>query len=83
MIIANSITNHNDVIIETNALLGNDIVYDWINYTTTVGMDFFFSQLNASKREYDIEIIDNQMIYPIELIRPSVSRFIPYTISTK
>lgn len=83
MIIANSITKHKDVIIETNALLGNDIVYDWINYTTTIGMDFFFSQLNASQREYDIDIIDNQIIYPIELIKPSVSRFIPYRASNK
>ena len=83
MIIANSITKHKDVIIETNALLGNDIVYDWINYTTTIGMDFFFSQLNASQREYDIKIVDNQMVYPIELIRPSLSRFIPYRASTE
>ena len=83
MIIANSITKHKDVIIETNELLGNDIVYDWINYTTTIGMDFFFSQLNTSKREYDIELVNNQMLYPIELIRPSVSRFIPYMVSTE
>jgi len=83
MIIANSIIKHKDVIIETNALLGNDIVYDWINYTTTVGMDFFFSQLNMVKREYDIKLVDNQMIYQIELIRPSVSRFIPYMVSTE
>jgi len=81
MIIANSITKHKDVIIETNALLGNDIVYDWINYTTTIGMDFFFSQLNGSKREYNIKLVDNQMIYPIELIRPSLYRFIPYRTS--
>jgi len=78
MIIANSITQNKDVIIETNSLLGNDIVYDWINYTTTIGIDYFFSQLNNSVREYEVEIIDNQMIYEIELIQPSVSRFIPY-----
>ncbi|MDA7817471.1 hypothetical protein N9A28_04725 [Sulfurimonas sp.] len=78
MIIANSITQHKDVIIETNSLLGNDIVYDWINYTTTVGVDYFLYLLNGQKREYDIEIEDNQMIYPIKLIQPSVSRFIPY-----
>jgi len=83
MIIANSITQHKDVIIETNSLLGNDIVYDWINYTTTIGIDYFFSQLNNSKREYNIEIIDNQMIYPIELIQPSLSRFIPYRIANE
>ena len=80
MLIANSITQHEDVIIETNSLLGNDIVYDWINYTTTIGMDYFFSKLRGEKRDYDaIEIVDNQMIYDIQLIKPSVSRFITYT----
>lgn len=78
MIIANSITHHKDVIIETNSLLGNDIVYDWINYTTTIGVDYFFSKLRGEKRDYDIEMVDNQMIYDIQLIQPSVSRFIPY-----
>jgi len=78
MIIANSITRNKDVLIETNFLLGNDIVYDWINYTTTVGIDYFFYQINGKEREYDIEIKDNQMIYDIELLQPSLSRFISY-----
>jgi len=78
MIIANSITQNKDVLIETNSLLGNDIVYDWINYTTTVGIDYFSHLINGEKREYDIESKDNQMIYPIKLIQPSLSRFIPY-----
>jgi len=82
MLIANSITEQNSVLIETNLLLDNDIVYDWINYTTTVGMDYFYHLLTNEKREYNIEILDNQMLYPIELIRPSVSRFIPYTPTT-
>lgn len=83
MIIANSITHNKDVLIETNSLLGNDIVYDWINYTTTVGIDYFFYHLNGKKREYDIEIKDNQMMYPIKLIQPSLSRFIPYQSANK
>lgn len=78
MIIANSITINNDLLIETNSILQNDIVYDWINYTTTVGMDYFSHILNGEKRHYDIEISSNQMIYPIKLIQPSVSRFVPY-----
>ena len=78
MIIANSITYNKDVLIETNYLLGNDIVYDWINYTTTVGIDFFFNQLIGEVREYNIEIVDNQMLYPTKLMQPSLSRFIPY-----
>jgi len=78
MIIANSITKNNNILIETNSLLGNDIVYDWINYTTTVGVDYFFNLATREDREYNIAIEDNQMIYPIELLNPSRYRFIKH-----
>lgn len=78
MIIANSITQNNDELIETNSLLGNDIVYEWINYTTTVGIDYFSYIISGTKREYNINNVNNQMVYPIVLLEPSVSRFIPY-----
>lgn len=78
MVIANSITHNNSVFIETNALLGNDIVYDWINYTTTVGMDYFFNKITKQDRQYKIDVVDNQMQYPIELLQPSKTRFIKY-----
>lgn len=78
MIIANSITQNRDVLIETNSLLGNDIVYDWINYTTSVGIDYFTHLISGETREYDIANQNNQMLYPIRLLRPSLSRFIPY-----
>ena len=75
MVIANSITEQNTLLIETNSLLGNDIVYDWINYTTTIGVDYFFNQITNEGREYDIDLEDNQMIYKIELRRPGLYRF--------
>lgn len=78
MIIANSITKNNSIFIETNSLLGNDIVYDWINYTTTVGIDFFFTKITNQDRQYKIDMQNNQMIYPIELLQPSKTRFIKY-----
>ena len=78
MIIANSITENNSVLIETNALLSNDIKYDWINYTTTIGVDYFFNLLTNEDREYNIEMLNNQMVYKIELLQPSLSRFITY-----
>lgn len=78
MIIANSITHNISIFIETNSLLGNDIVYDWINYTTTVGVDYFFNKITSQDKQYNIELVDNQMLYPIELIRPSKTRFIKY-----
>ena len=81
MIVANSITEHNNVLIEANSLLGNDIVYDWINYTTTVGIDYFFSILTNDDRRYDIPLKEKQMLYKVELIQPSLSRFIKYVSS--
>jgi len=79
MIVANSITEDHNIFIETNTLLSNDIVYDWINYTTTVGIDYFFHLMSGANREYSIDIQENQMIYEIELLRPSMSKFIPHT----
>ena len=79
MVIANSITEHNNVLTETNSLLGSDIVYDWINYATTVGIDYIFYALTNEEREYNIALDENQMQYKVELLQPSVSRFIKYT----
>jgi len=83
MIVANSIIKNNNVITETNSLLGNDIVYDWINYTTTVGVDYFYNQITGEDREYNINIKDNQMIYGIELLRPGISKFVKYISPNK
>ena len=78
MVIANSITQHNNILTETNSLLSNDIVYDWINYTTTIGVDYFYSLISSEDRIFDAKIIDNQMVYSIELLQPSHSKFIQY-----
>jgi len=83
MVIANSIIKNNTVLIETNSLLGNDIVYDWINYTTTIGVDYFYNEITGDDRDYDINVTDNQMVYGIELLRPGRSRFLPYVASHK
>ena len=76
MLIANSITEHHNILIEANALLSNDIMYDWINYSTTVGVDYFYNLLTNENREYNIPMQDNQIVYEIELLRPALSRFV-------
>jgi hypothetical protein len=78
MVVANSLTQHNNVLIETNAILGNDITYDWINYTTTVGVDYFYGLITDDERTYTTTMQDNQMIYDVELLQPSKSKFIKY-----
>lgn len=83
MIIANSITKDNSAITDANLLLGNDITYDWINYATTVGVDYFFSRITGEAREYPLAITNNQIIYPINLVQPSFSNFVNYKSGEK
>ncbi|MFA6761084.1 MAG: hypothetical protein WCR69_08590 [Sulfuricurvum sp.] len=78
MLIANSIVQNSDNLVEINSLLDNDISYDWINYTTTVGIDFLAHLAYQEERTYNIEVKDNSMIYPVELLIPALEKFIPY-----
>jgi hypothetical protein len=82
MLIANSITEQKENIIQMNTILENDIVYDWINYSTTVGIDYFYSLITGETREYNIELVDNQLKYPIEIMQPMYSKFQRYFAST-
>ena len=78
MIVANSIIEQVPSIYESNALLNNDLTFDWINYTTSVGADYIISHLYAYERAYIMRIIDNQVIYPVELMSPKEFGFEPF-----
>jgi len=75
MLIANSININNNALIEANSLLSNDIVYDWINYSTTIGADLFYHNITHQERTYPLPIVDNQVLYPISIVKPYGSRF--------
>lgn len=79
MIIANSIIEQAPSIYEANALMHNDLSFDWINYTTSVGTDYLISMFYGTQRAYSMPIIDHQIIYPVELMHPKESGFEPYT----
>ncbi|MGD9654336.1 MAG: hypothetical protein AB7U44_03990 [Sulfuricurvum sp.] len=79
MILANSLIEFPPAIYESNMLMNNDISFDWINYTTSVGIDYLISLLNHSDREYTMRIINSQVIYPIELVHPKEFGFEPLT----
>lgn len=78
MIIANSIIEQVPSIYESNALLHNDLTFDWINYTTSVGADYLISQLYGYERSYTMRIVDGQVIYPVELMSPKEFGFEPF-----
>ncbi len=76
MFIANSISENSAVLTETNRLLGNDITYDWINHSTSIGIDFFYYLMTGEPREYPLQIFNNQVQYPIEIVKPDLSKFV-------
>jgi hypothetical protein len=77
MIIANSIIEQVPSIYEINALMNNDLTFDWINYTTSVGTDYLISTLSQTQRQYSMRLINSQVIYPVELMKPKEFGFEP------
>jgi len=75
MLIANSISDDNQDIADTNALFNNDITYDAINYSTTLGVDFLFHLISGQKRLYKEPLVNNQIIYSIRIMKPLQASF--------
>ena len=78
--ITNSITEYDDELIQANAILSNDIVYNWINYTSSVGADLFFHLITGKERLYHLELKEQQVIYPITIVTPKDSHFETVTL---
>jgi SRSO17 transposase len=75
--LANSIGKASMKLEETNTLFGHNISYDWVNYSTSLGIDYIYANyLNpSSTREFNEEIRDNQVIYNISIIKPDRYKF--------
>jgi len=76
LIIANSIDRSFGYIEEINSLLNNDIRYNWINYSVTIGIDYYYSQRSKENRLFNEEIIDNQVKYNIFLEKALLGEFV-------
>jgi len=76
LIIANSIKDINTKLYNINKLMSNDIKYDWVNYSTVLGLEYF--KTNKKILFENIEIIDGQLNYPIDLFITNNNSFISY-----
>ncbi len=65
MIIANSIMPVNTIVEEYNSLLDNDIVYNWVNFSSTIGIEYLIT--NSISDFKLITLKDNQVEYPVHL----------------
>lgn len=78
MYIANSIQKAPPALEEINALFGHDIVYDWVNYSTSIGADYLCQQFfdGKIKRTFKENISSNQVVYNTSLYQPGRNEFI-------
>ena len=77
MYIANSIGDSDNKLVAINKLLDNNIVFNWINYSTSIGIDYIYTLYfdNNSKRLFNENIINNQVRYNIQIVKPTKSAF--------
>jgi len=75
--IANSIGETTVGMQELNSLFGHDIVYDWVNYSTSVGIDYFYTYyfVPTANRNFTESIVENQVEYDVSIVRPKRYKF--------
>jgi hypothetical protein len=71
--IANSITSYNEKLEDINQVFNNDIHYDWINYATSIGVDYLVNYSNTSL--FSNAVVNNQIGYDVEIVQPSLYSF--------
>ncbi len=73
LIFANSIENTDDRLTELLNLLDTDVKYNWVNYSTLVGVDYLFSKnRNALIKN---NILNNEVIYNTHLYYSTEASF--------
>lgn len=77
MYIANSIQRLDDFLTQEAKMLNADLQYDWINYATAFGIEYFYHKsLPSAKRYFKEKIKDNQVQYNIQILSPLNNRFV-------
>lgn len=74
--IINAIGNTNQKLIEYGSLLSSDLRYDWVNYSTAIGVEMFFNFKDPKINKFFSELInDNQVQYINTIYRAKGSVF--------
>ncbi len=80
MIIANSIGQTDEKLMEYGAILNTDFKYNWVNFSTLVGIDYLLNDRYGVQREFTNKIIDNQVEFEISLYETGYYSFKPYRV---
>lgn len=78
LFIANSIQQAPAELEEVNALFGHDIVYDWVNYATSIGADYVCNDFyqGANGRVFNERIENNQVHFNTSIYKPERNSFV-------
>lgn len=79
--LANSIQNTPYQLNATNSIFGHSITYDWVNYATSIGIDFLYTRYFNQDREaiFKESIQNNQVQYTTTIMKSGPNGF--YSIS--
>lgn len=78
LFIANSIQQAPAELEEVNALFGHDIVYDWVNYATSIGIDYLCNDFYHAQngRVFNERIENNQVRFNTAIYKPERHSFV-------
>lgn len=79
LFIANSITHVPESVASISSILGVDIYYNWVAYSTAIGLDYLYNAFVNSddKRIFNVNIIGSSIDYDIKVYKTSKYKFEP------
>ncbi len=79
LIIANAIGETDSRLLEYSSLLSSDLKYDWVNYSTALGLDLFLSTMKEGiERYFSEELEKSQILYKTKLYGIQQDVFVKY-----
>lgn len=81
--IASSIGITDQKLVEYSSLLNSDLKYDWVNYSTALGMEIFYRIMYPDSLAYFKEnVLDNQVQYEVKIYQIDSKGFYEVAIPT-
>lgn len=80
MVVASSIGELDPVLSENIALINQDIRFNWLNYATVSGIDYYFSSKTGERRLSKEHFLDGSIDYDVLLYEAGLYRFVPKEI---
>jgi len=77
MYIANSVGASDFRLKDINLILGTNLDFSWVNYSTAIGVDYLVSNFTEAGYEkvFSEPMVNNQIKYNIDILKPANSSF--------